>query len=206
MEGIWETQKGAPAVLFAIPDEQQRKNHFEISIPNLASFYLVHDWNGKVQGLNDFIGKHPPVAPVFWAFRLMVGTGLLMLAVSWVGAWQLRKRKAPSLWLARVLVGMSFAGWIATLSGWYVTEIGRQPYLVYGVMTTAQAASQVPSGMIASTLLMYLVLYVALIAAYISVLFFMARKAGQYEIPLAENPAQTSPWVVKPETHTVTRL
>ena len=206
MEGIWETQKGAPAVLFAIPDEQQRKNHFEISIPNLASFYLVHDWNGKVQGLNDFIGKHPPVAPVFWAFRLMVGTGLLMLAVSWVGAWQLRKAGAPRLWLARVLVGMSFAGWIATLSGWYVTEIGRQPYLVYGVMTTAQAASQVPSGMIASTLLMYLVLYVALIAAYISVLFFMARKAGQYEIPLAENPAQTSPWVVKPETHTVTRL
>jgi len=206
MEGIWETQKGAPAVLFAIPDEEQRKNHFEISIPNLASFYLVHDWNGKVQGLNDFIGKHPPVAPVFWAFRLMVGTGLLMLAVSWVGAWQLRKAGAPRLWLARVLVGMSFAGWIATLSGWYVTEIGRQPYLVYGVMTTAQAASQVPSGMIASTLLMYLVLYVALIAAYISVLFFMARKAGQYEIPLAENPAQTSPWVVKPETHTVTRL
>lgn len=206
MEGIWETQHGAPAVLFAIPDEEQRKNHVEISIPNLASLYLVHDWSGKVQGLNDFIGKHPPVAPVFWAFRLMVGTGILMLAVSWVAAWQLRKRKAPRPWLARVLVGMSFAGWIATLSGWYVTEIGRQPYMVYGVMTTAQAASTVPSGMIAATLLMYLVLYVALIAAYISVLFFMARKAGQYEIPLTENPAQTSPWVVKHETHNASRL
>lgn len=197
MEGIWETQNGAPAVLFGIPDAQQRKNHFEIAIPNLASLYLVHDWNGKVQGLNDFPDKHPPVAPVFWAFRIMVGVGVLMLLVSWVGAWQLRGG-APRIWLARVLVGMSFAGWVATVSGWYVTEIGRQPYLVYGVMTTAQAASKVPTGMIATTLVMYLTLYLALIAAYISVVFLMARKAGQYEAPLAENPAQTSPYVVNP--------
>lgn len=197
MEGIWETQNGAPAVLFGIPDEQQRKNHFEIAIPNLASLYLVHDWNGKVQGLNDFPDKHPPVAPVFWAFRIMVGVGVLMLLVSWVGAWQLRSG-APRTWLARVLVGMSFAGWVATLAGWYVTEIGRQPYLVYGVMTTAQAASKVPTGMIATTLVMYLTLYLALIAAYISVVFLMARKAGQYEAPLSENPAQTSPYVVNP--------
>lgn len=197
MEGIWETQNGAPAVLFGIPDAQQRKNHFEIAIPNLASLYLVHDWNGKVQGLNDFPDKHPPVAPVFWAFRIMVGVGVLMLAVSWLGAWQLRGG-APRIWLARVLVGMSFAGWVATVSGWYVTEIGRQPYLVYGVMTTAEAASKVPTGMIATTLVMYLTLYLALIAAYISVVFLMARKAGQYEAPLSENPAQTSPYVVNP--------
>jgi cytochrome bd ubiquinol oxidase subunit I len=178
MEGIWETQSGAPAVLFGIPDAQERKNHFEIAIPNLASFYLTHDWEGEVKGLNDFEGKHPPVGPVFWAFRIMVGMGLLMLAASWLTAWQLRKRGEPAAWLARVLVAMTFAGWVATVAGWYVTEIGRQPYLVYGVLTTAQAASKVPAAMIASTLAMYLAVYVALIVMYISVVFYMARKAG----------------------------
>ncbi len=183
MEGIWETQSGAPAVLFGIPDKEQRKNHFEIAIPNLASFYLTHDWNGEVKGLNDFADKHPPVAQVFWAFRIMVGTGLLMLAVSWLSAWQLLRQGAPRPWLARVLVGMTLAGWLATVAGWYVTEIGRQPYLVYGVLTTAQAASKVPGGMIAATLAMYLVIYAALIAAYVSVIFYMAGKRPQAPLP-----------------------
>ena len=99
MEGIWETQKGAPAVLFALPDSQTRVNRYEIAIPKLASLYLTHNLDGEVQGLNDFAGEHPPVAPVFWAFRIMVGVGLLMLAVSWASAWQLApwKKEAPTL-------------------------------------------------------------------------------------------------------------
>jgi cytochrome d ubiquinol oxidase subunit I len=186
MEGIWQTQGGAPAVLFGIPDARERKNHFEIAIPKLASFYLTHDWNGEVKGLDDFQGKHPPVGPVFWAFRIMVGMGLLMLAASWLTVWQLRKRGEPAAWMARVLVAMTFAGWVATVAGWYVTEIGRQPYLVYGVLTTAQAASKVPVGMIASTLFMYLTVYAALIFMYISVVFYMARKADALpSVPLA---------------------
>jgi cytochrome bd ubiquinol oxidase subunit I len=178
MEGIWQTQKGASAVLFALPDEATRSNKYEIAIPKLASIYLTHDINGEVKGLDEFKGQHPPVAPVFWGFRLMVGVGLLMLAVGWLGAWQLKKQGEVKPWLARVLVAMTFAGWVATLAGWYVTEIGRQPYLVYGVLTTAQAAADIPTPMLGTTLAMYLSLYLALLVAYVSVVFHMARKAG----------------------------
>jgi cytochrome bd ubiquinol oxidase subunit I len=180
MEGIWETQRGAPAVLFALPDEKTRENRFEIAIPKLASLYLTHSLDGEVKGLNDFPGKHPPVAPVFWAFRVMVGVGLLMLAVAWLAAWQLKKKGEPAPWLARVLVAMTFAGWAATLAGWYVTEIGRQPYLVYGVLTTNAAAAKIAAPMLGATLAMYLSLYAGLLMAYVSAVFYLARKAGHY--------------------------
>ena len=188
MEGIWQTQKGVPAVLFAIPDAKERVNHYEIAIPKLASLYLTHDLNGEVKGLNEFEGKHPPVAPVFWAFRIMVGMGMLMLAVSWASAFQLapwKKGPARSLtkWHARVLVAMTFAGWVALIAGWYVTEIGRQPWLVSGVLTAADAASKVPAPRIALTLALYLPLYAALIVAYISVLFYLARHKTHAEKP-----------------------
>ncbi len=179
MEGIWDTQRGAPAVLFALPDAATQSNRFEIAVPGLASFYLTHDWNGEVQGIKAFGDKHPPVAPVFLAFRIMVGVGLLMLLVSWSGAWQTRRQQAIRPWLARVLVAMTFAGWVALIAGWYVTEIGRQPWLVQGVLTAAQAASRVPASNIALTLSLYLSLYGALLVAYIRVVFHLARKAAQ---------------------------
>jgi cytochrome d ubiquinol oxidase subunit I len=184
MEGIWETQKGAPAVLFALPDQATQTNKFEVSIPKLASFYLTHDWNGEVKGIKEFGDKHPPVAPVFWAFRVMVGVGLLMLGVSWLAVWQVRKHGLQP-WLARVLVGMTFSGWVALLAGWYVTEIGRQPWLVYGVLTTAQAASTVPASNIALTLAMYLTLYAVLLFAYVRVVFYLARKAAKTEMEIS---------------------
>ena len=178
MEGIWETQKGAPAVLFALPDAATQSNKYEIAIPKLASFYLTHDWNGEVKGIKSFGDKRPPVAPVFWAFRIMVGVGLLMLAVSWVSVWHIRKKGVGLRpWLARVLVAMTFAGWVALIAGWYTTEIGRQPWLVHGVLTAAQAASKVPASNIALTLAMYVTLYLALLFAYVSVVFHLAKKA-----------------------------
>ncbi|MEY3922503.1 MAG: hypothetical protein RI915_150 [Pseudomonadota bacterium] len=177
MEGIWETQKGVPAVFFAIPDKATQSNHYEIAIPKLASFYLTHDWNGEVKGIKEFGDQHPPVGPVFWAFRIMVGMGLLMLAVSWFASYELKFKNALSKRTAMVLVAMTFAGWVALVSGWYVTEIGRQPWLVHGVLTTAQAASQVPAGNIALSLAMYLTLYAALLSAYVSVVFYLAKKA-----------------------------
>ena len=177
MEGIWETQRGVPAVLFAIPDKATQSNHYEIAIPKLASFYLTHDWNGEVKGIKEFGDQHPPVGPVFWAFRIMVGMGLLMLAVSWFASYELKFKKALSKRTAMILVAMTFAGWVALVSGWYVTEIGRQPWLVHGVLTTAQAASQVPAGNIALSLAMYLTLYAALLSAYVSVVFYLAKKA-----------------------------
>jgi len=192
MEGIWKTEKGAAAVLFALPDAATQTNKFEIAIPKLASLYLTHDWNGEVKGIDAFGDKHPPVAPVFFAFRVMVGMGMLMLAVSWLGAWQLSRRKTIQPWLARVLVAMTFAGWIALLAGWYVTEIGRQPWLVQGVLTAAQAASTVPAANIAFTLVTYLTLYIALLAAYVSVVFHLAKKATAHETSrsVSDNSAQ----------------
>ncbi len=177
MEGIWETQKGAPAILFAIPDQKERVNKAEVAIPKLASLYLTHDANGEIKGLNDFVGKHPPVAPVFFAFRIMVGVGLLMLAISWLASWYVWRAPAMPTFVSRALVAMSFSGWVALLAGWYTTEIGRQPYLVQGVLTTAEAAAKVPVPMLASSLIMYLTLYVFLIISYISVVFYLARKA-----------------------------
>jgi len=191
MEGIWQTQKGAPAVLFALPDEKTQTNRYELAIPKLASFYLTHDWNGEIKGIAAFGDLHPPVAPVFWAFRIMVGTGLLMLAVSWFNAWRIRKGRAMMPWMARVLVAMTFSGWVAVVSGWYVTEIGRQPWLVHGVLTAAQAASEVPAANIAITLTMYLLLYVALLLAYVRVVFYLARKPETAAQPL--QPAGVRP-------------
>ncbi len=179
IEGVWETEQGVPLLLFAVPDEEERKNHFEIGIPKAASLILTHEWDGEIKGLNEFEGQHPPVAPLFYGFRIMVGVGMLMLLVSWWGVWQLRRQGSPNIWLSRALLGMTFSGWVATVAGWYVTEIGRQPYLVYGVLKTSEAASGVPGPMIALTLALYLTVYLALTAAYISVVFYLARKAGQ---------------------------
>jgi cytochrome d ubiquinol oxidase subunit I len=177
MEGAWQTERGVPLLLFAIPDETQRRNHWEIGIPGGASLILRHDADAEVRGLNEFPGAHPPVKPVFFAFRVMVGVGLLMLLASWYGLWQMRAgREPPQRWL-RLMVGMTFAGWAATLAGWYVTEIGRQPWLVHGVLATADAATPKPIP-IGISLSLYLLLYVALIGAYISVLFYLARRAG----------------------------
>ena len=178
MEGIWgEGEKGAPALLFAWPNEVDRRNDYAIGVPGLAALILTHDLQGELKGLDSF-EDHPPVLPVFWSFRVMVGVGMLMLAVSWWGALRLRKGREPSRGLARVLVGMTFSGWVATLAGWYVTEIGRQPWLVYGVLRTADAASDVPAPLIGVSLSAYLSIYAVLLLAYVSVLLHLARKGG----------------------------
>jgi cytochrome d ubiquinol oxidase subunit I len=192
MEGNWETRGRVPLVLFAVPNEKERRNDFAIEVPGGASLILKHDIDGVVPGLNDFIGKHPPVAPVFYAFRVMVGVGMLMLVVSWLAAlllWRNRTSGADALpkWIAYGLVAMTFSGWVATLAGWYVTEIGRQPWLVTGVLTTAQAASKVPSAMIATSLALYLAVYAILIGAYISALFYLA---GKPSLPTSEEKAR----------------
>jgi cytochrome d ubiquinol oxidase subunit I len=149
-------------------------------VPRLASLILTHELDGEIRGLNSFGDAHPPPLPLFFAFRIMVGMGLLMLATSWLGGWLLwRARWQPTglpraaLWL---FAGMTFSGWVATVAGWYVTEIGRQPFIVYGLVRTADVVSRVPSSMIGLTLALYLLLYLALIVAYVGVLKNMAEK------------------------------
>jgi cytochrome bd ubiquinol oxidase subunit I len=198
MEGNWETRGNVPLVLFAVPDQTARENRFEIAIPSGASLILTHHLDGEVPGLNDFVAEdgtvlHPPVAPVFYAFRVMVGIGFLMLAVSWALAWRLWRTGEPGLWGARVLAGMTFAGWIATLSGWYVTEIGRQPWLVTDVLATGAAAADHPVPILGLSLAAYLAVYGALTLAYLGALTHLARKAAERkdagpEPRLAANP------------------
>ncbi|MEL6446340.1 MAG: cytochrome ubiquinol oxidase subunit I [Pseudomonadota bacterium] len=182
MEGVWETQKGAPLVLFALPDEETKQNRFAIEIPKLASLILTHDLDGEVKGLNEFEGAHPPVAAVFWSFRVMVGIGMLMLVLGLAGAVSLFRRGMTGTVLNRAYVAMTFSGWVAVLAGWYTTEIGRQPFLVAGVLRTADAVGPVSGAAVATTLTGYLVVYTALIAAYISVVFYLARQAGRPEV------------------------
>jgi len=188
MEGIWKTTKGAPAVLFAIPDENLKENRFEIAIPKLASLYLTHSLAGEVKGLEEFPDTTPPVRPLFFAFRLMVGVGLLMLATAMIGFWVIRKNKNLPKWFLKILSVMTFSGWIGVVSGWYVTEMGRQPYLVTGVLKTLDAVTTVPANMILGTLLMYLALYVGLIISYIWVVFYLARQTTPIKILNEQSP------------------
>jgi cytochrome bd ubiquinol oxidase subunit I len=185
IEGIWNTEKGAPLVLFAWPDKATKSNLYAIEIPKLASLILTHDPEGELKGLNEFAGKHPPVAPVFWAFRIMVGMGLLMLATSWFGLLMLRKRTVdtmPTLYL-RLLAAMVFSGWVATVAGWYVTEIGRQPYIIYGVITVAETAAKHAPAMIGLTLTAYLALYVFLLISYVFVVKNLSEKPTRGQAP-----------------------
>ncbi len=179
MEGVWQTERGAPLLMFAWPDETTRSNRFEVGIPNGASWILRHDSQGEIKGLDDFKGAHPPVAPLFFGFRLMVGTGMLMLATSWLGLWLYKRSGWRACALPRQLlwlfVAMTFSGWVATVAGWYVTEIGRQPFIVFGLVKTAEVVSTTSAAHVAVTLAAYVTLYLALIVAYMAVLKYMAE-------------------------------
>ena len=184
MEGNWDTGPNKPLLLFAVPDQAARTNHYEIAVPNGASIILTHKADGIVPGLNDFVAAdgtilHPPVAAVFYSFRVMIGTGVAMLLMSWLGVFLLWRRGVdgfpkPLLYGA---VAMTFSGWLATLAGWYTTEIGRQPWLVSGVLSTKDAVADVPAGMVLGTLITYLAIYAVLLISYILVIFYLARKA-----------------------------
>jgi cytochrome d ubiquinol oxidase subunit I len=127
---------------------------------------------------------------VFWSFRIMVGVGVLMLFISWFTLWRFWRHGTDAV-PRPLLVGfvaMTFSGWVATLAGWYTTEIGRQPWLVDGVLSTSAAVADVPAPMVLSTLLVYLTTYVALTFAYVSLLFYLARKAARGEEVQALTP------------------
>ncbi|WP_373702863.1 cytochrome ubiquinol oxidase subunit I [Neisseria dentiae] len=179
IEAVWHTEKPVPLTLIGWPNEETQETDYAVKVPYLGSLILTHTMDGEIKGLSEFADK-PPVAPVFFAFRVMVGVGVLMLLVSWYGWYRFRKtrwqpQQLPK-WLLYTFAGMTFSGWVATLSGWYVTEIGRQPFLVYGVLRTEDAVTKmVPSENIGLTLVMYLVLYSAMLLSYIMVLKYMAE-------------------------------
>ncbi|GIT91213.1 cytochrome ubiquinol oxidase subunit I [Jannaschia pagri] len=196
MEGNWsDTDGNTPLILFALPDDEARENRMEVGIPGMASLILGHSFDAPIPALDEFVAEdgtvlHPPVDKVFWSFRVMVGTGFAMLLLSWGSLaflWRraedgrrfaIRRLPKPLLY---GLVPMALSGWVATLAGWYTTEIGRQPWLVQGVMSTAEAVADVPAPMVLSTLLGYLAIYAALMFAYIGVILYLATKAAHGE-------------------------
>ena len=179
MEAIWYTQKGAPLVLFAIPNERTRTNDYAIELPYGASLILKHERKAELQGLDAFAPDTPPVAPVFFAFRTMVGMGVLMIALAWFGTWSTRGGQAPARWLLWTFAGATFAGWVATLAGWIVTEMGRQPWLVTGLLRTSEAVGEVSAGQLGVSITGYVLTYAGMFIAYMVVLTHLFGKGAQ---------------------------
>jgi cytochrome d ubiquinol oxidase subunit I len=177
MEGNWETGPNKPLLLFAWPDEAAETNSFELGIPDGASLVLKHDPDGVVPGLTAVpADERPPVAIVFYAFRIMVGIGLLMIAMAWIGV-ALRKRLPDRRGYLWALVAMGPAGFVATLAGWTVTEVGRQPWTVYGLMRTADSVSpQLEAPTVATSLMLFAIVYNMVLAAF---LYFAARAVAR---------------------------
>ena len=196
IEALWKTERGAPLVLFALPNAETRRNDFAIEVPRLASLILTHDLDGEVKGIEAFAPDTPPVAPLFFGFRLMLALGMAMLALAWTGAWVLRKGAAAPRWLLWSLTGFTFSGWVATLSGWLVTEIGRQPWLVTGILRTSQAVGRIPEAQLGASLTGYVLVYALMLGAYIVVITHLAGKGtgsdlrsdGAYPKPAPQSP------------------
>ncbi|GGY81669.1 cytochrome ubiquinol oxidase subunit I [Marinobacter zhanjiangensis] len=168
MEGNWETGTNVPLLLFALPDQANQTNHLEVGIPGLASLILAHDFDGEVPGLDQApAAEQPPVAVVFWAFRIMVGLGFLMIGFALAGL-LLRPggRFATTNWFLQGLRLMSLTPFLAVLAGWFVTEVGRAPWLVYGMMTQAEGLTpSLTGGMALFTLIGYMVVYALVFSA-----------------------------------------
>ncbi len=185
MEGNWETSSNVPLLLFAIPDQEAQKNHFEVGIPSLASLILTHDWDGVVPGVKDVPkNEQPPVAIVFWSFRVMVGLGMLMILFAITGL-VLRPggRYWQSRWYLQGLRFMSITPFFAVLAGWFVTEIGRAPWLVYGLMNQAEAITpSLSGGMALFSLVGYILVYACVFTAgvyYLMRVLFVGLEGDQ---------------------------
>ena len=193
MEGHWETQRGAPLLLFGLPDMQREETAMAVGIPRLGSMILTHDWDGEVRGLKDFPPDARPtnVPLVFWSFRIMVGIGLVMIALGLVSLWlRWRGTLYRTAWFHRWAVAMAPAGLVGVTFGWITTEAGRQPYTVYGLMRTADSASPIAAPAVAASLTAFVVVYFCVFGAGIWYLFRLFRHP-----PMAheEGPRQGEP-------------
>lgn len=188
IEGHWHqgaAGEGVPLVVWGVPDEQAERNRHAVEIPRLGSLVLTHSWDGQVPALGDIArDDRPPVKPVFYAFRLMVGIGMLMLLLALTSAWAWwrgtleTRRRLHVAWNA-----MLPAGFVAIIAGWFVTEIGRQPYVVHGLLRTADAVSPVSAASVAASLAVYVLAYALVFGFGIAYLYRMLRRG-----PLPHEP------------------
>ncbi|HJQ57820.1 MAG TPA: cytochrome ubiquinol oxidase subunit I [Vineibacter sp.] len=190
MEGHFETRRGAPLILFGLPDMAAETTRFAVEIPRLGSYVLTHDWDGEVKGLKEWPRADRPNATiVFWSFRVMVGIGLLMALL---GVWSLLRRWRGALyaapWLQRFAVAMGPAGFVAVIAGWITTEVGRQPYTVYGLMRTSESVSPIAAPAVATSLAAFAVVYFAVFGAGV---FYLLRLMGKAPV-MGEPPPETA--------------
>ncbi|QJP17280.1 cytochrome ubiquinol oxidase subunit I [Starkeya sp. ORNL1] len=185
MEGLWDTTKGPAMTVIAWPDMAQQRNLYALDIPHLASLYLTHSWDGEVQGLKAVPPADQPNVPVvFFAFRIMVGVGLVLLATAVTGLiLRLRHRLFETRWFQLLAMVATPLGFIAVLAGWTVTEAGRQPWIIYGQMRTVDAAAPVSFGAVTTSLLIFFAVYNVLLLAFF---WFAARIA-------LKGPAESGP-------------
>jgi len=188
LEAHWQTGKDVPLILFAFPDPKAETNHFEIAVPHLGSLILTHEWDGEIKGLKDFppADRPNPIIP-FFAFRIMVGIGVIMVAVGIIGSilW-LTGRLFTTRWFLRALTWVSPLGFLAVLAGWFTAEVGRQPWTVYGVLRTADAVSPVPGGSVLMSLILFVLVYGIVFGAGLYYIAKLVRRGPDETPPVPE--------------------
>jgi cytochrome d ubiquinol oxidase subunit I len=200
IEGHWETNKGEgmPLYLFGIPDMQAEETKYAVGIPNLGSLIMTHTMDGEVKGLKEFAPEDRPNSTiVFWSFRIMVGLGMLMILLA---AFALFLRKGGKLyenkWLHRFAFVMGPSGFIALLAGWFTTEVGRQPWVVYGVMRTKDALSPVSAEQVGLTLIIFVVVYCVVFGIGIYYMLKLMHKGPQFIYSTPEGQAHSEEAVI----------
>jgi cytochrome d ubiquinol oxidase subunit I len=162
IEGLWVTERGGTSLnLIGWPDMKEERTKYALSVPHLGSLILTHTWSGEIRGLKEFAPEDRPDSTiVFWSFRIMVGMGLLMLLLGLLGLLlRLRNKLHDTRWYQRFALAMGPSGLIALLAGWITTEAGRQPWVVYGVLRTADAVSPLSSQQVGTSLLIFIIVY-----------------------------------------------
>lgn len=185
IEGLWETETGGTSLnLVGLPDMDAEVTRYAIRVPHLGSLILTHSWNGEIQGLKDFPRDDRPYSPVvFWTFRVMAGLGMLMLLTALIGlVLRLRGRLYETRWYQRLVVCMGPSGVVALLAGWATTEVGRQPWTVYGVLRTADAVSSVDSKQIGVSLLIFVVVYFLVFGTGVFYMLKMMKRGPDEDI------------------------
>ena len=193
MEGHWETQRGAPLLLFGMPDMDREETRLAIGIPKLGSLILGHSWDAEIRGLKDFPPEQRPtnVPLVFWSFRVMVGLGFLMIFLGLASFWlRMRGRLYDTPWFLRWAVAMGPAGLVAVTAGWIVTEAGRQPYTVYGLLRTVDSVSPIAAPAVATSLAAFVAVYFLVFGAGI---WFLFRLFSQAPHAHEQGPPQGKP-------------
>ncbi|MBB1059864.1 cytochrome ubiquinol oxidase subunit I [Marilutibacter spongiae] len=199
MEAHWESEgpgEGVPLVVFAVPNEREERNDYEVAIPRVGSLILTHSWDGEIEPLTAVpASERPPVKPVFYAFRVMVGLGVLMLLLVLASLWAWwRKRLYDTRWLLAGWRAMTLSGFVAILAGWYVVEIGRQPWVIHGLLRTADAVSPVAAAAVLTSLVVYAIAYAIVFGAGSWYLFKLLRKGPvPHEPPLSQEGGEKTP-------------